>query len=107
MCAAKSLSNVFCSLQRALLGNVTPNLRAVYIRLENETYGLVFFYDKKLSEDEEELTSLVDTEFIADFPSPDYKTSCTIEVLPYPIQIPKQGYCVYERYEKSINDTDS
>jgi hypothetical protein len=43
MCAAKPLSNVFCSVQRALLGNVTPNLRAVYIRLQNETYGLVFF----------------------------------------------------------------
>lgn len=101
MCATNSLSNVFCSIQRALLGNVTPNLRAVYIRLENETYGLVFFYDKELSEEEEELASLTDTEFIADFPSPDYKTSCAIEILPYPKPIPKKGYCVYERYEKS------
>lgn len=106
MCAVRTLSNVMCSLQRALIGNVTPNLRAVYIRFENEIYELVFFYDKALSEEEEELASLTDTEFIADFPSTD-KTNCTIEVLPYPKQIPKQGRCVYMRYEKSTNDADN
>ena len=102
MSTIRPLLNVLCSIQRALIGNVTPNLRAVYIHIENETYGLVFFYDKALSEEEEELSSLADTEFIADFPSSD-KTSCTIEVLPYPKPIPKQGRCVYMRYEKSAD----
>ena len=98
MCSLRPLPNVLCSIQRALVGNVTPNLRAVYIRFENEIYELVFFYDKDLSEDEQELVSLTDTEFLADFPSNE-KTNCTIEILPYPKPIPKLGRCVYMRYE--------
>ncbi len=100
MKSSTSLVSIFCSVQKALLGNVTPNLRAVYVLVEDGICGIIFYYDHPLSEDEEELASLADTEFIADFPSPEYKTSCTIEVIPYPTPIPKHGYCVYERYEK-------
>jgi len=96
---SKPLSSFFCSIQRALLGNVTPNLRAVYLFVEEEMYGLIFYYDQPLSEEEEDLASLTDTEFISDFP--DYQTSCNIEVIPYPKPIPKKGFCVYERYEKN------
>lgn len=92
------LSNVFCSIQRALLGHVTANLRAVYVIVdeESQSYNLFFYYDKPLSEDEAELASLADTEFIADFP---LQTTCTVEVLPYPQRIINKGWCVYERYE--------
>lgn len=92
----------FRSIQQALLGNVTPNLRAVYAFIEGEAYGIIFYYDQPLSEDEEELASLTDTEFISAFP--DYETSCTVEVIPYPQKIPQKGYCVYERYEKDIDE---
>lgn len=95
------LSKIFCSLQAALLGHVTPNLREVCVIMhETNSYELVFFYDHQLSEDEEELASLVDTEFIADFPSPEYHTECTVKVFPYPKKIPKIGYCVYRRFEE-------
>ena len=95
------LLTVLCSVQRALLGAVTPNLRAVYITSEQEnSFDLIFYYDKELSEDEEELCSFADTEFIADFPSPTYKTDCTVKIIPYPDKIPRIGRCVYRRYEK-------
>jgi len=95
---SKSMLDFFRTMQRALLGNVTPNLRAVYAFIEDDTYGIIFYYDQPLSEDEEELASLTDTEFLADFP--DDKTTCDIQVIPYPKAIPKKGYCVYQRYEK-------
>lgn len=101
MTPLQPLSSLFCSIQRALLGNVTPNLRAVYVFIEGENYGIIFYYDKPLSEEEEELASLTDTEFISDFP--DYETSSSIEVIPYPKPIPQRGFCVYERYEKNYD----
>ena len=40
----KPLLNVFCSIQRALLGHVTANLRAVYVIVDEEleSYNLFF-----------------------------------------------------------------
>lgn len=101
----ESLSNVFCSIQRALLGHVTANLRAVYVIVDEEleSYNLFFYYDKPLSEDEEELASLTDTEFIADLPYTQNQTNCIIEVLPYPQRIINKGWCVYERYEPKVS----
>jgi hypothetical protein len=94
------IAHVLCSIQGCLIGGVTPNLRAVYVLIEKENeYKLIFYYHKDLSEEEEELVSLVDTEFIADFPSPNYKTQCSIHVLPYPEKITQGRYCVYKRYE--------
>jgi hypothetical protein len=96
----KIISRVLCSIQGCLLERITPNLRAVYVVIKRENeYGLVFYYDKELSEEEEELASLTDTEFIADFATPNYKTDCTIKVLPYPEKIVQEGFCVYKRYE--------
>lgn len=104
MFLSEPLSSLLCSIQRALIGNITPNLRAVYASITDNTYGIIFYYDQPLSEDEEELASLTDTEFISDFPSPDYKTSYIVEVIPYPKPIPKKGFCVYERYEKNLSN---
>lgn len=93
--------NVLGSIQRALLGAVTPNLRAVDIVIENEQrFDVIFYYDKEISEDEEELSSLVETEFISDFSEPDYQTNRILRVLQYPNKIPQNGFLVYKRYEK-------
>jgi hypothetical protein len=92
------------SIQRALLGNVTPNLRAVYVKIENELIQLILFYDRTLSEKENELADFIDTEFISDFPSPNYKTSFNVIILPYPTPFPKVGLCAYKRFEKGLED---
>lgn len=100
-----NISNILCSILRALRGNVTPNLRAVYVLLDDDEYHLVFYYDKGMTEDEEELASLADTEFIADFP--ENKTNCTVKVLEYPNKIPKDGICVFLRWEPSISNSSN
>ncbi len=101
MISREIISRVLCSIQGCLLGYVTPNLRAVYVLIKKENeYELFFYYDKKPSEDEEELASLADTEFIADFPSPECKTDCSVHVIPYPETIIQDGFCVYQRYEE-------
>ena len=98
--SSNKILNIIGSIQRALLGKITPNLRAVYVLIgEDNALDLIFYYENNLSEIEEELSSLADTEFIADFPSPYYKTSCDIQVLPLSEKIPKKGRCIYKRYE--------
>jgi len=90
------------SIQRALIGKVTPNLRGVYVEIKNDLFILIFFYDSPPSEVEVELASLADTEFIADFPYPEYKTDCKVITLPSPGPLPKDDlniYCLYRRYE--------
>lgn len=96
----EDIIEALCSIQRALLGKVTPNLRAVCLVLSDEKKHLFFYYNTPPSEEEEELASLADTEFISDFPSPDYQTDCTISVIPYPKKMPENGYYVYLRYEQ-------
>ena len=87
------------SVQRALLGHVTPNLRAVYIKCIDDCIQLIFYYDHSPSEEEQERADFADTEFIADFPSPEYKTDFQVITISYPHMIPKDGVCVYKRYE--------
>jgi hypothetical protein len=94
-----AISALRCSLQVALLGCITPNLRAVSICVTNSNACLFFYYNTPPSEEEQELASFVDTEFIADFPSPEFKTDYKIITLPYPSPIPKEGMLVFQRYE--------
>lgn len=96
--------NVLGSVQRALLGNVTPNLRALDVLIKDEkNLELIFYYDKELSEIEEELPSLTETELASDFPEPDYHVTGVVKVLPYPARVPQNGFLVYLRYEEKEN----
>ena len=98
---SKGLLNVLGAVQKALIGNVTPNLRAVYLIINSDCdFELIFYYNNNLSEEEEELPSLVDTEFMSDFPSPTFITKFTIKILPQPQVVPNDGFCVYKRYER-------
>jgi hypothetical protein len=101
------LIDIFCTIQRSMLGNVTPNLRAVYVVFENKhSFELNFYYDKPFSEDEKEFASLVDTDILSDFPSPVYKTGFNTMSISWPNKIPDNGYCIYRRFEKNYNPLD-
>jgi hypothetical protein len=103
MISSKETSNLFCSIQRALIGKITPNLRAVYVLFKGEnSFELILYYDQDLTEEEEELASLVDTEFISDFPSSNYNTSFVTKIIPFPNKVPKEGFCVYQRFEDNL-----
>jgi len=60
-------TRLLLSMQRALLGAVTPNLRCVYVRLADKKIYSVFVYEKEPSVVERDAASLAGTEVIADF----------------------------------------
>lgn len=91
------------SLQRALLGNVSPKLRAVC----THTYGVlvqaIFYYDGEISEDEKELVESVIDQIISDFHIDESGNDMTFNFpiirLDYPEKPALEGEWVYYRYE--------
>lgn len=47
--------SILCSIQRTMLGRVTPNLRAVYGDFSDDVYTLKFYYDQTPDKEEGEL----------------------------------------------------
>ncbi|WHP32245.1 hypothetical protein QMG90_04745 [Trabulsiella odontotermitis] len=92
-------SYVRLSLQRALLGNVTPNIRAVVVELKNKNISLLFYFDGEPNDDDEELVSVVETEVIADFDE-DFVIEAIATRLDYPQPIKNtNGMLVFLRNE--------
>jgi hypothetical protein len=87
------------SMNRALLGEVSPSLRAAKIKWNEEIAHLYFYYDGKISEEDYEAAECVATEIIADFP--DHKFEIDITRWDYPKPIPQEGgETVYRRKEQ-------
>ncbi|RTY52565.1 hypothetical protein EKL29_22720 [Pantoea sp. YU22] len=87
------------SIQRALLGNVTNNMRAIMAELSENYIKLFFYYDGEVHEDDEEIVSEIEAEVMADFDE-----HCNFDVsiirLDYPSPIKNgNGFCVYLRKE--------
>ena len=55
------------SIQGALLGSVTPNLRMVTAEGDDEEIRLIFYYDGEISEDDYEMADIAATEIISNF----------------------------------------
>ena len=90
---------VLRSVVTALLGAVTPNLRAVTVHYDETSLTLEAFYDLPPSEDEQEAISIAETEVIADFPE-EHSISTSITNIPAPGLIPKDRMLyVYRRKE--------
>jgi|GEM_PF-1274021 len=63
-------SDIILSVNRALLGEVFPELVAVSCEVESENkFELTFFVDSSLSTSRVENVSCIETEVLADFPS--------------------------------------
>ena len=76
------------SLMRALLGEVTPYLRAVLARdATSEGFHIEFYVDGPKEEDFFELASSIEAEVMGDF-SPETEISHRIVRLDSPIKIP-------------------
>jgi hypothetical protein len=88
------------SVQRALLGEITPNLRAVVINLDapNESGIIYFYYDGGISDKDFDIASCAITEITAAFPA-GYPFEEHIERLDAPAEIPIQGSLAYLRKE--------
>ena len=55
------------SVQRALLGNISDNVRAVVFTVDIQSLRLRFYIDQEISEANVESASCVETEVIADY----------------------------------------
>jgi hypothetical protein len=98
-----SIRYALLSMQRALLGEVTPELRAVVVDvLEKESLLYIrFYYDGPVSEELMNLWDCVITETTADF-GPDVVFDYAIERLDYPQKIPERGRYAYLRNEENV-----
>ena len=86
------------SIQRALLGEVLPELRAVVFSIEAKTVDVRFYFDGIVSEGAEESASCVETEILADYDPEDTVTIHCIRS-DYPTQVDDNGVWVYRRKE--------
>lgn len=86
--------------QRALLGEVTPNLRAVVIDLipEEKKGGIFFYFHGEITETDFDVASCAITEITASFPV-GYSFAEHIERLDAPAKIPVYGRLAYLRKE--------
>lgn len=86
------------SIQRALLGRVTPNLRAVVLSVSDKEIQLRFYFDGSVGDLEIELASEAETEVMAD-----YDSSWSVEAACISADISEQlndgGVWVYQRNE--------
>jgi len=96
------ISYLLLSMQRALLGSVIPELRAVTVDLNNQTkiVYINFYYNCKISNEIYDLSSCVVTEVLADFP-PDYLNDIEQNIfqLNHPKKISSKGKLAYLRKE--------
>ncbi len=90
---------VLLTLVKALLGEISPELRAVSIKWDSTTISIFFFFHEKISEKNYESAECVATEVISAFP--EHKLQVTIEQIDYPEPFPQNiGEIIYWRREE-------
>lgn len=100
----QAIQEIRNSLQRALIGNVPANLRAVTVEINSNTERtLMFYFDCEPTGEEMESASLTVSEYVSDFPPYEFQTEWDIVTLPYPIPIPDAYLKIHQRYEKRLN----
>lgn len=90
-------SSLMCSLQVALLGAITENLRAVSVSFHEKNITVFFYYAKQPSNEEEDISEVVISEVLADFVD-----ACVISnrvVLPKVNKIPEIGLKIFHKKE--------
>lgn len=86
------------SIQRALLGEVSPQLRAVVFSIAEQELKIRFYFDGLISDINTESASCVETEVLADYEAEDTVVVQCIR-LDSPESIDDQGVWVYQRRE--------
>lgn len=94
-----NISYARCISQVALLGNVTQNIRAVIMEWDESNIKLLFYYDRKPTDEEEDLAEQVATEIISD--CTEYMIEVEKWILPFPAKVPykEKQLFIYHRYE--------
>jgi hypothetical protein len=95
----ESIIKARLSLQRALLGEVPPALRAVVFSMKELTIASRFYFDGPISQEDDESVSCVETEVLADYDQ-EYTIAVRCIRLDFPLPIYDDGVWVYHRREK-------
>lgn len=90
------------SIQRALLGEISPQLRAVVFSIDGRDIDVRFYFDGLINESDIESASIVETEILADYESDDSVTVRCVR-LDAPTPIDDGGVWVYRRREISTD----
>lgn len=89
-------ARVLLSVQRALLGEIFPALRAVCVAYTDAKLELIFYVDRPIDDADRESISAVETEVRADF-DPGHEVATRVIELAEPAAIPRGAECVYLR----------
>ncbi|MFY7842975.1 MAG: hypothetical protein ACOVOR_03060 [Rhabdochlamydiaceae bacterium] len=85
-----------------MAGHFSPSLRALKISISDKESQLYFYYDAKISKDDELSTMAFISNMKNIFPFYDIKwTALRID---YPIPIPQEGILLYQRQESLLNE---
>ncbi len=90
---------VLLSLQRALLGEVTPNLRGVTCSWDQSLIRISALFDGKVSEENRESMECVATEVMSDFPDFQVILECQRLDVPEPLSSHALMAWAYSRRE--------
>lgn len=94
----ESRSLLGMALQRALLGQVSPQLRGVSVDQDGQRIHLKFFFNGPVSEEDRVAASEVETELLGDLPR-DKRLDTEIVRLDAPQRLPDSGQWVFRRRE--------
>ncbi len=100
----EDISDLIFFTNRALQGEVRPNMRKVSIQYikEEKRFILYLYYDKPLTQEEldYDVAGGIIAEISSNFPnSIDISWDDKIIVLPYPKKLPDEGICIFRRFE--------
>lgn len=90
---------VLLKVQLALLGEVSPPLRAIFVSWTETSIHLDCYFDGEIDDKDTESMACVDTELVAIFPE-DHTIAHTLHRLDYPTPLPQRLTCVYARREE-------
>jgi hypothetical protein len=89
---------VLVAAQRALLGEISENMRAITIKYDEKSIILRYIFDKEPSEEDLESVSFVETEIAAGQGENEHISSEIVQIR-FPGTIPQDELRVYRRKE--------
>lgn len=99
-------TKILLSTKRALKGEITQNMRALYVTLENFTIKLLFIYNGEITDNDQDNIGYISSLIIADFN--EYKIDEKAIRIDYPksFMLSKKYVLVYESQENIASNSD-
>ncbi|EBE9927999.1 hypothetical protein L6N32_004703 [Salmonella enterica subsp. enterica serovar Poona] len=96
----ENIKRLKLSIQSALLGAITENMRNIAVDISENKIILYFFINGEITEDDKENISIIETEVIADFEDK-FDIESVIKRVDYPESIIlERGCSVFQRKER-------